>query len=261
MGIVLNFVALLVELACIAAIAWLGAYEPIWFAILATAVAFSSGVTLEFARLSHEMPFYFGRKLAGLRAALARIWSTSEAVFKAALAGFVALLTFSGTDQSRLEFTAVLFAGCLLIGTTVLTRVSSTWGQGAVRWGYFRLALPLGIVYSAGIYALGASGLIKTATFGGLATDLVFNLAQTPDLESASEFLFRLSQATDDLIGKLLAMVVPEAYVPAIQIVASTNVLPGFVLAVFSVALARIIFAIQSIGTPRSSGDKLGSLS
>ncbi|MEM1307176.1 MAG: hypothetical protein AAGG99_06605 [Pseudomonadota bacterium] len=146
MAFLLNLTALIVELALIAAIAWIGAYEPVIFAMAAAAVALSSGLYLEYARLSHEMPFYFGRQLSGLRAAIARVWSTSEAILKAALAGFVGLLTFSGTDQSRLEFQALLFAGCLLVGTTILTRISSTWGRGAVRWGYFRLSLPLGIL-------------------------------------------------------------------------------------------------------------------
>ncbi|MGF1648929.1 MAG: hypothetical protein ACFCUN_00595 [Hyphomicrobiaceae bacterium] len=242
MRILINLVAVVLEIALIVAVAYLGAVEPLWFAGLAVLVALSAAATLEYARFAHEMPFYFGRALSGVPAALARLWTTGEAGLKSLVAGFVALLTFSGTDQDRLAWTAVLFGLCVFIGTSALLRVSLTWGPRAARWGYFRLALPLGIVFSAGLYVYQLAGLIKPASLQALAFDATFNLARKPDLATASEFLFRLSQATDALIGQLLSFVVPENVVPYIQIVASTNVLPGFVIAVFAVAIARIVF-------------------
>ncbi|MEL6225785.1 MAG: hypothetical protein AAFR01_02050 [Pseudomonadota bacterium] len=245
MQFVLNVVALFVEIALIGGAAFVGAKHPEWFAALAVLVAFSSGVTMDYARLAHEMPFYFGRALSGIRSSLARAWATTEALLKATFAGFIGLLTFSGTDQARLDYTAVLFAVCVLVGTSVLTRISFRWGQGALRWGYFRLALPLGILFSAGVYAMGESGLIQQASAASLAGDIIFNLAQSPDIKTASEFLFRLGQATDNLIGTMLGFAVPAEYVPIVQIVASTNVLPGFVIAAFVVAITRLVFLIQ----------------
>ena len=248
MRVVLNFIALVVELALIAGAAWVGARHPTWFAVLTVLVAFSAAATLEYQRLAHEMPFYFGRKLAGIPAALARVWSTSEAVLKSAVAGLVALLTFSGTDPDRLQWVAILFGVCVFIGTTMLLRISLTWGSKAVRWGYFRLGLPLGIAYSAGIYLLTEAGLLKESSLGGLAYNATFNLARNPSVAEASEFLFQLSQATDALIAQILATVIPLQYVPLVQIVASTNVLPGFVMAVFATAIARVVFAIYRLG-------------
>ncbi|MEO1265967.1 MAG: hypothetical protein AAFV26_09705, partial [Pseudomonadota bacterium] len=84
------------------------------------------------------------------------------------------------------------------------------------------------------------AGMLPAASFGGLAYTATFELAQNPTLDDASEFLFQLSQATDSLIASMLGLVIPPAYVPAVQIVASTNVLPGFVIAVFAVAIAQM---------------------
>jgi hypothetical protein len=245
MRILLNLIALLVELALIAGLGYLGARHPEYLAVVAAACTLLLGGYLEYARFAHEMPFYFERELSGWRKVLARIWTASETFAKAAVAGFIALLTFSGTDADRLQWTAILFIVVLFVGTTALLRVSLTWGRGAVRWGYFRLALPLGILFSAGIYALGEANLIKTASFSGIAYNATFNLAMQPKLADASEFLFQLSQATDNLIGTMLALVIPESYVPAVQIVASTNVLPGFMISVFAVAIAQFVIAIQ----------------
>jgi len=247
MRILLNFVALVVEVTLIAAVAWLGAKHPNWFAAVTVLIALSAAVPLEFQRLAHEMPFYFGRKLAGIAAVGARVWATSEAVLKSAVAGLVALLTFSGTDPARLQWMAILFAVCVFIGTTMLLRISLTWGAKAVRWGYFRLGLPLGIAYSAGVYLLSEAHVIKQSTISGLAYTATFDLARNPTISQASEFLFQLSQATDALIGQILATVIPVDYVPLVQIVASTNVLPGFVLAVFATAIARIVFALYRV--------------
>lgn len=251
MRIFLNLVALIVELALIAGAGYLGWKHPDILAMIAAGATLLLGGYLEYARFAHEMPFYFDRQLSGIRSVLARLWTSAETLAKAAVAGFIALLTFSGTDADRLQWTAVIFVAVLFIGTTALLRVSLNWGRGSVRWGYFRLSLPLGILFSAGIYALGEAKLIQTASFGGIAYNATFNLATQPSLADASEFLFQLSQATDSLIGTMLGLVVPETYVPIIQIIASTNVLPGFVVAVFAVAIVQIVLWVRDLGSAK----------
>ncbi len=245
MRVFINFIALAVELALIVGIAFVGSRYPQEFAILTAAVALLAALFLEYARFAHEMPFYFGRSLSGIASVGARVWTTGESVFKSVVAGFVALLTFSGTNPERLMWTGVLFGVCVFIGTTLLLRIKLGWGVRAVRWGYFRLAIPLGFLYSAGIYVLTQAGKVPTASFGDVAYDATFNLARNPSIADASEFLFKLTQATDSLIAALLGAVIPQDYVPWVQIVASTNVLPGFILAVYCVAIVRIVHGIQ----------------
>lgn len=245
MRVVLNVLALVVEIALIAGAAYLGALHPIWFAVLTAGLTLLLAAQLEYARLHHELPFYFEGALTRTRLVFARLWSSSEALIKSAAAAFVALLTFSGTDVERLQIIAVLFGACVFLGTTMLTRVFLSWGEKSLRWGYFRLALPLGIAFSAGIYVLTEMKLIRETSVSELVFDATLNLARTPDLANASEFLFRLSQATDQLIAVLLSAVVPVEAIPYIQIVASTNVLPGFVIAVFTVTITRVVFLIQ----------------
>ncbi len=248
MQVVLNLVSLAVEIALIAGAAWLAATEPMIFAGVAAAAALLQGLMLEYARRSHEMPVLLGKRLTGVRAAAARVWTTGEAFIKAAAAGFVALLMVSGTNADRLWWTAILFGVVTFIGTTILLRLSLNWRHRALRWGYFRLSLPLGLLFSAGIFAMTEAKLLPQASFSGLAYTATFELAQSPTLEDASEFLFQLSQATDSLIAKMLGLVIPEAYVPFVQIVASTNVLPGFVIAVFAVAIAQIALLMAGHG-------------
>lgn len=247
MRVLVNIVALAVEIALIGGVAYVGAKYPQIFALATVGVALSAALTLEYARLAHEMPFYFGRKLSGIGAIAARVWTTSESLFKSVIAGFVALLTFSGTNPDRLMWTAGLFAVCIFVGTTVLLRIKLNWGVRAVRWGYFRLAIPLGFLFSAGVYILTQAGKLPTATFGNVAYDATFNLARHPSIEAASEFLYKLTQATDSLIAALLGAIIPPAYVPFVQIVASTNVLPGFILAVYTVTVVRIVLTLHWI--------------
>ncbi|MEM7775072.1 MAG: hypothetical protein AAF732_05640 [Pseudomonadota bacterium] len=245
MRIFVNILAFAVEVALIVGFAYIGAHAPEAFALLTIGVALTAAISLEYARFAHEIPFYFGEALSGIGRAAARVWTTSEALFKSAVAGFVALLTFSGTNPDRLYWTAILFAICVFVGTTLLLRLKLSWGMLAVRWGYFRLSLPLGILYSAGVYALTQAGKLPSAGFGDVAYDATFNLARNPSVADASEFLFKLTQATDGLIAALLGTVIPADYVPAVQIVASTNILPGFVLAVYTVAVVRVVLAMQ----------------
>ena len=62
MYIIINAFVMALELAAIAGVAWLGLNFPLFFAALTTLTALSLGVSLEYARLTNEMPFYFDRK-------------------------------------------------------------------------------------------------------------------------------------------------------------------------------------------------------
>jgi hypothetical protein len=231
---IVNAVVLAIELAAIAGAAWLGWRHPFAFAGMSAALAFVLGLALERARLLHEMPFYLGRVPA--RASLVALaLGLAQALGKAALAALVALLTFAGTDAQRLMWVAILFGAVVFAGSSVLRWLSNTFGALASRWGYFRLAVPLGIVFSLVLV------LLPSPTFTDVGWKILFDLPAKPSVEQGSEVLFVLKQKFDDLVAGLLAHALPEPWARMAGALLSPNVMTGFLAAIYAVAIAAVV--------------------
>ena len=129
-----NAFAIVVEIALVIAIAWLGYSWPLGFAVMTAVVSLVLGLYLEIARVTFELPFYFKRVGRGRRLA-ARLVAAGEACLKAMVAGLVGLLTFLGTDQERLLTVAVLFAVVTFAGAGILRRLAISFEAVPSRWG------------------------------------------------------------------------------------------------------------------------------
>lgn len=232
--IIKNILIMACELALIAGAAWLGYHFPIYFAILTVVLSLALGLWLEFARLSHEFPFYFDRKPSGY-AIFLRLVASIDGLVKALLAGVMALLTFSGTNQDRLLWVAIIFGVAVFAGTSLLRRLSISFGAHPARWGYFRLAAPLGLLFSLAV------SFLPTISLADLGFKAVFDLPPRPSIEQASEFLFVLKQKFDELIQTVLSGFVPPDAAQILAALVSVNVLSGFVIALYAVVIAEIV--------------------
>jgi hypothetical protein len=234
MRIIFNAILMVLEVAGIAGIAWLGYTYPLVFAAVTAVLALGLGVSLEIARLKNEMPFYFDRP-PGKLGVFAAVVGSTEALIKALLAGIVALLTFLGTDQERLLTVAVAFAACLFVGVQMVRFLSERFQARPMRWGYFRLAPPLGLMFSAALSFLPSPGITE------MAKRAAFELPNKPSLEQASEFLFLLKQSFDDIVERMLGLAFDANIAQVIAAVVSVNMLSGFVLALYAVLIAESV--------------------
>lgn len=234
MRIIVNAFLMLLELAAIAGVAWLGFHHPLLFAGLTGALALGLGISLEIARLKNEMPFYFDRPPGKLQVFTTLIGS-AEALVKAILAGVVALLTFLGTDAERLLSVAIAFGICLFVGVQIVRFLADTFQARPMRWGYFRLAAPLGLMFSIGLSFLPKPGITE------MAKRAAFDLPARPSLEQASEFLFLLKQSFDDIVERMLGLVFDPGVAQGLSALVSVNMLSGFVLALYAVLIAEVI--------------------
>ncbi len=232
--VIVNALILAVEIGLAAGAAWLGLHHPLWFAGLTAALAFLIGLRLEYLRLEHELPFYFDRP-PGRGWLLARPVALVEALVKGILAGIVAILTFSGTDANRLYWTAIIFGVAVFVGSSLLRRISISLAARPSRWGYFRLAAPLGLVFSLALIAL------PSASFSDVGWKLIFDLPAKPSLEQASEVLFLLKQKFDELVALLLSALMPKEWARVVGALASVNVMTGFVIAIYAALAAEVV--------------------
>jgi hypothetical protein len=239
--ILFNLLVLAFELAAIVGVAALGFFQPMAFAAVTFVLALVLGARLEYARLKNELNFYFEGKVpvAGL---FTGVVALSEALFKAVLAGLVALLTFSGTDQARLYWVAIVVAVAIFAGSSLLRFMANRFNATPARWGYFRIAVPLGLIFSA------ALSFLPVPTFGKIGWDLVANVAAKPTLKQASELLFMLTQKFDETAMALLQTLMSKEAATVIAVAASVNMLTGFVLGIYAVVIAQSVKWLEDHG-------------
>ncbi len=235
-----NALIIVAEITAVVAVAWLGLHHPLIFAGVTAGLAFIQGMVLEHARLRHELPFYFGSRgpKAGL---LVPLVATTSSLVRATVGGIVALLTFSGTDPERLHWIAIVFGVTLYLATMILRGLAHRLDAKPARWGYFRLAAFLGLIYSAGLWLLSSFDKVRTPNFAELGRTLIFETPVRPSVEQASEVLFRMKLYIDSVIVMLLKPLVGADWASIVGIAISVNVLTGFVVAIFAVLIAEMV--------------------
>ena len=247
-----NFVILAVEIGAVVGVAWLGWRYPLWLAVAAAVIALGAGLALEQARLRNELAFYFGRSAEKL-SWIGSVVALGEALLKALLAGVVTLVTFSGTDAGRLQIIAIVFGVCVFAGSSLLRRLSISFGATPSRWGFFRLGAPLGLLYSgiiAGAEQIKFAGAVfmPMPSLSDLAKRLIFEVPARPSLTQASELLFLLKQKFDDIVVTILGAFLPDIAARLVGVLVSVNMLTGFAIAVFAVAIAEIVRQLEEAG-------------
>jgi hypothetical protein len=228
------------EVGAVIGLAAFAYYHPFVFAGVTAALAFLLGLKLEVARLRYELPFYFGGLVQRSRFLTAVVGSV-EALFKGVLAGVAALFTFAGTNPDRRFWVVVLFGVCIYAGAALLRLLSLRADALPMRWGYFRLAPPLGLLFSAGLGLLAAVAILPPTNVTGIGWDIIFNTPTQPSIEQVSELFFQLKQAFDEFIVKALTVLIGEEWARIVGIVVSVNVLSGFVSAVYAALVAQAV--------------------
>jgi len=155
------------------------------------------------------------------------------------IAGLVALMTFSGTGESRLLIVAALFAACALVGSTILRRLTISFAARPTHWGFFRMAAPLGLLFSASM------SLFPPPSSLDVVRQVLLDLPAKPSIAQAGEALFSVRLWIDDLIVRIIGGYAGPEWAKAIGIVIGSNVLVGFVIAVYAVVLSEIVRTLE----------------
>lgn len=233
-----NILVVAVELGLIAAVAWLALTMPLAFTAVTFLLALILGLQLENARIAYEMGFYFDRP--GSLGRLVRLAvGSGEAILKAVLAAGIALITFSGTDKTRLGVLAIVFAVLVLLGSMAVRRATISLGAKPARWGYFRMGAPLGLLVSV------AMGFFPPQSLGSIAWRALFDLPARPSLAQLGETLFQVRIWADDMIMRVLSQWLGPEAAKVAGLLISSNVLTGFLVALYAVAVSEVVRVME----------------
>ncbi|MFV0297429.1 MAG: hypothetical protein ACK5JT_15040 [Hyphomicrobiaceae bacterium] len=230
----INATIVAVELAMVAGAGWLAWRQPLEFAILSALLALVIGVNLEVKRLTFEMPFYFSRS-SRFGIFVRSLVGSGHALLKAVGAALVALVIFSGTEPGRLQVVAAIFALSTLAGSIVLRRLTISFGANPARWGFFRMTVPLGLLFST------AMSFFPPPSSVTVARQVLIDLPQRPSVSQAGEALFSLRLWIDNLIVRLLSDLIGPSAAQVAGIVIGSNMLAGFLIAIYAVTVSEVV--------------------
>lgn len=237
---------LIFEVSAAVAIGYLAFVAPVVFVCLTTALMVLMGFGLEWERLRHEFPYFFSGNLSWRKRLMMATSAVFDTVGKALMAGFAALLAFGGTDKDRLLVLAVLMTVCLFAGTGLLRRAYWSFGARPLRWGYFRLVVPLGLLFSASIQIALLAGYLEPPSVQQVAKSFVFDLPAQASYEQVMELIFQTRQLLDALLTSLIVQVFGSEWLIPGSILISLNVLSGFFLAIYAVLIGEVVLRIES---------------
>lgn len=235
---VINLLIVAIELSLAAAIGWLAFSMPLIFAAVTGGLAVLFGLRLEWRRLSFEMPFYFENS-GRLGSAIRMMVAGGQALLKGVLATLVAVMTFSGTQPDRLKLVAAIFVVGIMIGSTLLRRMTISLGAKPAHWGFFRMAVPLGLLFSA------ALSFFPVPSTVDVARQVLLDLPQRPSIAQAGEALFTLRLWLDELIVRLASTYIGPDWAHALGIVVGSNILAGFILALYAVVVSEVVRGLE----------------
>ncbi|MGI9410857.1 MAG: hypothetical protein ACR2OV_12330 [Hyphomicrobiaceae bacterium] len=244
MTVLFNLGVLIIEFALIAALAGLAFALPLFFCCATSALVVVVGLSLEWARLSHDAPFFYDDASKSRRVLIAATGSL-ETFVKAIAAGVAGMLTFLGNDDQRQLVVIVVFAVCIFAGTGFLRRGYYSLGIRPMRWGYFRLSIPLGILFSILLQATIQFGLVEVKTLGELARTVVFDLPERPDVAAVSDLAFNVKQLLDAFVVDVIDRLVGPTWAAVAGVFVSVNVLLGFAIAIHAVVISEVILRLE----------------
>lgn len=206
--------------------------SPLGFAALTGALAFVTGLHLELSRVPFDVS-YFHRTPTRFSVLVLSVVTVFEVLLRAIFTAIVALFVFLGSEWQRLALSAVAFGACATMGAWTLRGLAAASNIYPARWGYFRLAVLLGVAFSVTVSMAEQMPLKNIAWKLGEAYVRGLSMAELADVlhgvraqaDRALAFLFEKSLGPQ--IGRIAGVVL------------SIDTLQGFAIAAYAILIVE----------------------
>jgi hypothetical protein len=200
------------------------ASEPKYFGWISFLLALLMLSRLEMQKSVHERSFYYLEPPTPKMIRIFRQVSLGEVFIKSAIIGSLAMFAVTGRTSDGLHTVVTGFIFCVMLGSAIIYCAKRYRKFDVVRWGFARLSIILGIVFSEIISSVpGISGavIIKRFLWSPEDVDTLREAVQT--FHGVS---YKLNNLTDTALSKALG----DVLATPVQVVLSTDVTYGFVI-------------------------------
>lgn len=190
---------------------------------------------LEYERNHHEMSYYTLGEIPSPIKKWLLSYSALEVVGRSIIFGVLTVFIFSGTNVTRIKILALLFIATILSGYYCLSFLQRRAYIDVARWGYIKLSVLLGVVFS----------ILSAAVPGMPITDIVLNAAKGKlrlhTFDEFAELFYGLLYQLNSFITSILQALFGEWLGLFLSLIISVNVVYGFVVLLYSLLLFRIL--------------------
>lgn len=219
----------------------LGVWQfPILFGALTLVVSLVLLGRLERDRNLHDLAFYATGPLTPSFRKWLHGYGYAESAVRSLILGFLALIQASGTDKTRTLLMGVVFCVCTAAGFFLLRWMQLRISLNVRRWGYVRLSVLLGAVFSLMVSVTRQELSLKSGV------DVLLEIFKKPDFDRMSELINLLTGILNTsisyLLGKLFASFgsLGDLLAFFLAAVLTTDLVFGFVIVAYSMLLLEL---------------------
>ena len=195
---------------------------------------------IERDRNLHDLAFYATGPLPERFKRWLHRYGYAESVVRSMILGLLALIQASGTNNERKLVVGVAFCVSVVIGFVALRWMQRSIHLDVRRWGYVRLSVLLGMVFSLMISPM------RTELTFAFIRDVALELIKKPDFNRAVEIINVLSGILNSAISYLLTKLFSslglfgELIALILTAVLTTDVVFGFVVVAYSMLFLEL---------------------
>ncbi len=220
---------------------------PLLFAAMTLLLSIVLFGSVERDKLLHDMSFYTRRPLSPQLIRFFTTWSYAEVLVKSALCGALPLFLFGGTNEARVSTLGLIFVLSVAATYLVLRRVEALAGVDILRWGYLRLSLLAGIVFSLIASVVPGIPLKDIALSIGRSTFSQLGFSEI--IELTYGLLYQINSFVSDALVCILG---PLGWI--ISLVLTVHVVYGVIVLLYALLLIRML-AMPSTGSQAANRD------
>ena len=200
----------------------------------------------------HDREFYFrGTPSESTIKWLRRIGNT-EIVGRGLLLAATSLLLFRGTEPTRVMTNRASFFVCTVLAYLIIRHLDRRSNFDALRWGYVKLSLMVGIIISLPVGMTSPIGLVETAG------RMVKILSPFTSVDDVVEVVSSLSAYLNNTIRWVIQKAVGDFLGYVISMALSTNVVYGFIVVLYASALHLAVKWLLRPNFEEGSAAKIG---
>lgn len=153
---------------------------------------------------------------------------------KSLIFSVLTIILFSGTDDQRKVLTSCTFILLVWLGALVLSILEKRSKVHVERWGYVRISLFLGVVFSLLISSIGGIGLWE------ITKSLVENKTNGLGLDKGVELIHGLFHQLDEILEGIFVNLFGGFVGKSISLILTINVAYGFIIYIYVVQYYRL---------------------
>ena len=182
---------------------------------------------LEYDKALHDRGFYSNQTPKEIILLFIGLSTKLQVLIQSVALSLLTVILFSGTNIDRIAEIVLIFLFLVGVGSSILRLIERISNVNIERWGYVKISLLLGILFSLLI------STVEGLNVWDIGTSILKNQMSELNLNEVAELSFGLVSQIDNLLENIFTKFFGEVAGKFISVLFTTNTMFGFVLYIY----------------------------